>query len=1407
MCALTIGLISAPSAAAVAAGTPEPSPSITDPAASPTPAPAETESATPTPAPQPEPSVDDSPTPSPQPAPEPEPTVDPSPEADPSPAPTPGEMPTPKPTPTPELEPSPVPESAQRMAADIGILAAGIPEPPAAVWSETFETGVTTTTPSALTAYAGGRFTASTGWAIGTNCTGVIVNYSAQYPNASFCPTQPYLVLGQSSLAARDVRRLADVLGQVAAGTVGSTSATAPANGSTAATQSNHALVADPYVTVTGGTVVAQTTAGLGVTAPGSRYYTLRMDAAGAQCGTNNASLSAVLLSGSTTILNAFPTPVVPCAATGNVFYTSPTLPSLPTLGGILDPAWAASARAATYTGTTAALLTPAQISGAQLRVSNSVTGAGSAFGIDNLRVLDVSPVLDAAFAPAGVVASTPSTLTFTITNSTDLLAKSDWGFSNALPSGLVVAPTPAIGGTCANVTGTAFAVTAAAGSSTISAVGGDLASGAASCTITVNVVAAAAATYASGTATTTGLDIGADATLTVSPATTITVRKNITSRTAPSDQFTLSVRSGTTVLASATTTGSATGIQPAQVTRVVVQPNTAYTIHEAATSGPGLGYAATYECVRGTTVIAAGAAQSGSVTTPADQGAEIVCTFTNTPQTVRLACDNNRFYSVSPTGSLAQGDIVAGSSTAVGTWADVTSANGLGIGAGGTTAYALDRSSDASDVASILKWTPAGGFQKLAGTAYATVANGVDIGGSIVAGAIDLSGTRYYFGKFVNSQFYIWRFTETNPAATRFQFVGSFPTGSGPNGNGDMAFDSRGNLYVVGAATTGTASSAAIYTVTAETIAAASGGTLAVGASTTKALGGVDASPAFGNVNGIAFSPRGTAYLSSTTSAYEFDPTTWTRIPGTSRVPVDSTDMGGCTSPATITVLKNVVGRLAASDQFALTLSNAGTTVATATTSGALTGRQGAQIGPVPAPVSTTLTFSEAMDAGSASAIASYTTIYECWADGVRLSTGTTTTGTVTMPNRLSVNVVCTYFNSPRPASTVTLTKQVIDPATGAAAPAAGWTLGVTAAATAGTATVLPSEAPRQQTAANGTAVWTVLYGSATSSATLTIVEEPQTGFVFSSGSCTVNGTATPITFTTVGGLVSGTIAGTTAASTIACTIINRPVASLTLVKRVSLGSALPTDWTLTAAGPTGALPGPTGRTGTAQTSGVAVTPGVPYRLSENVVSPSYVQVGTWTCVTATGATVTVTAAGDVTLGQGASVTCTVTNATATVTLLKQVQSPQPGFQAGNWTITATPAPLAGATLPTQRRPGAEYSAAGNPASTIEVRPNHAYTLSEAPTASGSRLAYRTLRLERLDGTTWTPVASETITTPAPGQTAVYRYVNAPVAPTVLPLTGGLGADLFLILGGALLAFALSLALFHAWRRSRRRL
>jgi len=92
---------------------------------------------------------------------------------------------------------------------------------------------------------------------------------------------------------------------------------------------------------------------------------------------------------------------------------------------------------------------------------------------------------VDKAFSPTTIGSGGATTLTFTVTNPAGQPARVDVGFTDTLPSGLVVANPASVGGTCANA---AAATTANAGTGTITVVALQVLSGASSCTVTVNV-------------------------------------------------------------------------------------------------------------------------------------------------------------------------------------------------------------------------------------------------------------------------------------------------------------------------------------------------------------------------------------------------------------------------------------------------------------------------------------------------------------------------------------------------------------------------------------------------------------------------------------------------------------------------------------------------------------------------------------------------------------------------------------------------------------------------------------------------------------------------------------------------------------------------------------------------------
>ncbi|MFB8387749.1 LPXTG cell wall anchor domain-containing protein [Microbacterium sp. NPDC055910] len=770
--------------------------------------------------------------------------------------------------------------------------------------------------------------------------------------------------------------------------------------------------------------------------------------------------------------------------------------------------------------------------------------------------------------------------------------------------------------------------------------------------------------------------------------------------------------------------------------------------------------------------------------------------------------CQSNYVYSVSSSGTVRQ--IVNGSGnntaavTTFGSWpGSFTGVNSLAIGPNGSVMYAINRSANnnAADVLNVLRYTQATGVWETLPNTGLTTGNST----SLVAGAVNLANGRFLIGGFDSEyrgmpyfrneyRFMLYEFDPVRYAAdpaTAYRTLGYFWTGATTGQqNGDMAFDSSGNLYVVRSDDSGTTN---IFSVTAATLAAAQGGLLT--RSQTNASDGIRISA----VNGIAFEADGTIYLGNGTTIERYNPTTWQRLQRVTTSLSSSTDLAGCNSPANLTVQKNVVGRAAPTDQFRLEVGSGNTVVATATTVGTSTGIQSEQIGPIPVVAGAEYRIAETMASGSAT---DYASSWTCTRDGAVVASGQGASGTIRIPSVNGASVACVFTNAPL-VTPVTITKTVLDDRGENPRPGAGWTMGLSATATGGTVTKVAGNTPEGTTNAAGAASWTLRYGSSAARATLSVSETQQAGHEFVSGQCTVtapSGASSTITLTSEAAQAIGDVAP---GSTVQCAYVNKlKPTSLTLVKKVE-GDADPATWTLTAQAlaPSGALPGPSGSSGT-DAATAAVTAGVPYALSEDDPVATYVRHGEWTCldqddvlVAVDGDTVTIREAGD-------QVTCTITNATARLTILKHVVDGSQ-LDPADFTLTATPA--AGPALePVATRGTASIA----DADTFEVRPDHAYTLAES--TDSATIAYRNLALQRLTpggdpavDADWTDVDAAAITI-APGEHATYRFVNDRIPAVVLPLTGGTSADMFLMLGAAIMAALAGLGVWHATRRAK---
>jgi uncharacterized repeat protein (TIGR01451 family) len=104
-------------------------------------------------------------------------------------------------------------------------------------------------------------------------------------------------------------------------------------------------------------------------------------------------------------------------------------------------------------------------------------------------------PVLTKSFSPSAINPGESTVLTFTVENPALSPPFSNIGFIDTLPSGVVVASVPGVGGTCVNA---AAATTANAGANNITVSNLQIQAGASVCTVTVNVTNAAGQTNAS---------------------------------------------------------------------------------------------------------------------------------------------------------------------------------------------------------------------------------------------------------------------------------------------------------------------------------------------------------------------------------------------------------------------------------------------------------------------------------------------------------------------------------------------------------------------------------------------------------------------------------------------------------------------------------------------------------------------------------------------------------------------------------------------------------------------------------------------------------------------------------------------------------------------------------------------
>ena len=330
----------------------------------------------------------------------------------------------------------------------------GTPSEPEVLFEEDFE-NTAGTAPVSLADYVGAdgnTYTAAPAWL--ENCNGIIVNFDIPFTDQGNCA-----VIGSSA----NLRQIVHALGQHAG------AATPEANDAVAAyTEGNPGADLAEFETVEP----------IALSSASGRFLTFSVDAAAKNCTVSAPLYQFSFLSeaGTATLIGG----------QINACDSGQTVP-----GPAVGPVVATPVSVGTYASDGSVLFDGSSLGIRMVNANGSGGGNDAAF--DNIRILDVTPQLDKSFAPASVPVGAASTLTFTVTNTSELAAKDGWGFTDALPDGLVVADPANVGGTCV------ADVTAPAGADSVVVANGALAAGSESCTVTLDVTSETPGAYTNG--------------------------------------------------------------------------------------------------------------------------------------------------------------------------------------------------------------------------------------------------------------------------------------------------------------------------------------------------------------------------------------------------------------------------------------------------------------------------------------------------------------------------------------------------------------------------------------------------------------------------------------------------------------------------------------------------------------------------------------------------------------------------------------------------------------------------------------------------------------------------------------------------------------------------------------------
>lgn len=276
----------------------------------------------------------------------------------------------------------------------------GVPQDPAPIFQEDFELSPRFNPIRRVTSYvgaAGQTYTAHPSWL--RDCNGWVASFNqavAPITQVNDCDRDG----GTSgTIGWNRVQQLAEVLGRLRGD---------------AAPSDNFAISAYTQADPGSNRVEFQTAANLTLPAAVGRYVVMSADVAAINMNINPPQLQMRLLGPTGTVISVG-TPAA-LSTMGSNFTTVPV--------GIVN---SVPAIAGTMISPRGYLVSNPSL-GINI-INQTSSGAGNDHAFDNIMLLDATPSLDKEFTPASVYVGQTSTLTFTITNTSELSAKPGWSF------------------------------------------------------------------------------------------------------------------------------------------------------------------------------------------------------------------------------------------------------------------------------------------------------------------------------------------------------------------------------------------------------------------------------------------------------------------------------------------------------------------------------------------------------------------------------------------------------------------------------------------------------------------------------------------------------------------------------------------------------------------------------------------------------------------------------------------------------------------------------------------------------------------------------------------------------------------------------------------------------------------